>query len=116
MTGHIYRATRGKYVKPVPITKATINWVDEEGNPDTPPKRLKCDHPKHWEWGTGTRNGQKLWYTYSEMFLQKYHLTKKELKEAVDEYDMASLENNNRFICANCARHHASTTGNNRLK
>lgn len=100
---HIYRASKGKYLKPVQLSKAGLNWVDGEDNSTACPKKIRCDHPKHWEWGTGTRNGQKLIYLSSEMFYQKYHLTMKELKESVKQYDMASLEMKGRIICQNCA-------------
>ena len=102
---HICRATRGKYVKPIPIFGSEINWVDDNYNTTTAPEKHSCEHPKHWEWGNGTRNGQKLYYPLKEMFLQKYHLTKKELHEAVKQYDMASIEMKGRIICKNCADH-----------
>lgn len=37
------------------------------------------------------------------MFYQKYHLTKKELREATQQFDMASLDMKGKVICANCA-------------
>lgn len=101
---HIYRATRGRYKKPVSISKVKINWIDENDKPTTAPVKYPCGHPKHWEWGNGTRNGQKLYYPIGEMFKQKWHMTKKEVIEAVDCFDMASLEMNGRIICENCAK------------
>jgi len=100
---NIYRATRGKYLKPVPISEAGLNWVSEEQLPVSMPKKYGCQHPKHWELGTGTRNGQKLYYPTETMFVQKYHLTKKELDEAIKQYDMASIEMPTLIICPNCA-------------
>lgn len=44
---HIYRATRGKYKKPIPILEAKINWIDNEYNQVKLPKKLACEHPKH---------------------------------------------------------------------
>lgn len=100
---HIYGATRGNYGNPIPILESDINWIDEEYLKTSPPKTCKCDHPKHWEWGRGTRNGQKLWYLTNEMFCQKWILTKKQMHEAVNQYDMASLEMPTIIICKHCA-------------
>lgn len=100
---HIYRATRGAYGNPVPMLEAGLNWVNDEHLPVSQPKICACSHPKHWEWGNGTRNGQKLKYPTESMFVQKYDLTKKELKQAVAAHDYASLEMPTMVICANCA-------------
>lgn len=107
---HIYRATRGKYIKPILLSKAKLKWVDDDYNKIKIPKKQPCGHPKHWEWGRGTRNGQKLWFSTTEMFFQKYHLTKKELQEAVKQYDMASIEMQSRIICRECAERELSTS------
>lgn len=95
--------TRGKYSKPVPFNDSPLNFVDDDYNTMPPPLKHPCDHPEHWNWGNGTRNGQKLYYPLAEMFVQKWHLTQKELKAAIAEYDMFSLEMPTRIICANCA-------------
>ena len=99
---HVICATRGKYSKPIPLLEAGIRWIDDNDEPTTPPNKAACRHPKHWEWGTGTRNGQKLNYPLSELFYQKWHLTKKEMSAAIKEYDMASLDVPSRIICKNC--------------
>lgn len=101
---HILRASRGGYANAIPVGKAGIKWVDDDFNETTPPEKIRCEHPKHWEWGTGTRNGQKLWFPLGEMFAQKWKMTKQQLKEAVEQYDMASLEMKTRLICNNCAK------------
>ena len=100
---HILRATRGGYQKPIPLSEAGLKWVDDNHNKTKRPLKQPCDHPKHWEWGKGTRNGQKLWYPLSKMFYQKWHLTDKQLKQAIKQYDMASLEMRGRIICKDCA-------------
>ena len=38
------------------------------------------------------------------MFYQDWHLTKKELNEAIDNYDIFSLEMKGRIICGDCAK------------
>lgn len=101
---HIYSATRGKYKKPVPFDASGIRFVDCLGKAIGPPEKHACEHSKHWQWGKGTRNGQRLYYPLIEMFVQKWHMTKKELKEAIEAYDMASLEMQHIIICANCAK------------
>lgn len=101
---HIYRATRGKYKNPIPVIGSGIGWINEEDfKPIARPKKTACEHPNHWDWGKGTRNGQKLYYPTNKMFIQKWHMTKKELTEAIKQFDMASLEMKPRVICADCA-------------
>ena len=102
---HIYRATRGRYTKPVPMSESGTKWIDEEYNEVDAPPKCHCGHPKHWEWGKGTRNGQKLIFPTNEMFYQKWHMTKKEMDMAIKQFDMASLEMTPRIICADCAKH-----------
>lgn len=94
-------ASRGRYGLPEKIDPE-INWVDEDDNPIKTPLKLPCDHPDHWKWGKGTRNGQKLYYPTYEMYSQRWELTEKELQEAIDSYDMFSLEVEPRYVCENC--------------
>lgn len=102
---HIYRAIRGRYVKPVPFEDAGIEWIDADTyEPIFIPEKTACQHPDHWKLGPGTRNGQKLYYYTKNMYIQKYKLTDEEMKEAVEQYDMASLEMTHRIICENCAK------------
>jgi len=105
MTLHIYQATRGKYTKPILLSESGTKWIDEDGDECNPPDKCHCGHPKHWEWGNGTRNGQKLIYPTSEMWYQKWHMTKKEMDMAIKQFDMASIEMGPRIICPNCAKH-----------
>lgn len=102
MCGAICGVSRGKYVKPVPFPKSGIKFVDEDSGRIVHPLKYPCEHPEHWKWGRGTRNGQKLYYSLKEMFYQKWYLTKKELHESVKNYDMFSLEMQGRTICENC--------------
>ncbi len=93
---HIYRATRGKYLKPIPILQAGLNWENEEYKPVKMPKIIKCEHPDHSE--------RQFKYPSETMFYQKFHLTTKELKEAVKQWDIASLEMKGIIICEHCAK------------
>ena len=105
MSGAICGVSRGRYVAPIRITEANINWMNEDGDEGlSPPKKYPCAHDKHWQWGRGTRNGQKLYYLTKEMFYQKWHLTKNEIEEAVEQYDIFSLEMTGRIICGECAK------------
>lgn len=81
MCGAICGVSRGKYVKPVPFPKSGIKFVDEDSGRIVHPLKYPCEHPEHWKWGRGTRNGQKLYYSLKEMFYQKWYLTKKELQK-----------------------------------
>ena len=96
--------SRGGYIKPVPMTEMNFQWEDEDGNPIDTPLKYACEHDNHWNWGKGTRNGQKLYYPLEEMFYQKWKLTDKEMKEAIEEYDIFSLEMRGRIICKNRAK------------
>lgn len=102
---HILYATRGRWGKPVPVLESTIRWIGEDEQPTKPPKKARCQHPNHWQWGNGTRNGQKLIYPLEELFFQKWEMTKKELRDAIKQFDMASLDISSRVICKNCAVH-----------
>ncbi len=108
MSCHIYRATRGKYDKPIPIAESGLKFVNEDGDILSPPIKHSCGHSKHWEWGKGTRNGQKLYFPITEMFVQFWKLTKKEMKVALNQYDMASLEMPTIIICKDCAEKETS--------
>jgi hypothetical protein len=104
--GAICGATKGKYGRPVPVKESGISFIDEEYNTAVdPPLKSACGHAKHWQWGNGTRNGQKLYYPTNEMYVQKWELTEDELNKAVNEYDMLSIEVPTILICANCAEH-----------
>ena len=101
--GALCGVSRGGYIKPIPVLQTDLNWVDDEDNPISVPEKFPCGHDDHWEWGKGRRNGQKLYYPTKEMFYQKWHLTAEELDEAIDQYDMFSLEMKGRIICQECA-------------
>ena len=89
-------ASRGRYSKPIPIEQVKINWVSETERSVNPPGKLKCEssdflHPR------------RRWYPYKKMFVQKWVLTKKELREATRDFDMFSLEMPLKIICPYCA-------------
>ena len=102
-SGAICGVSRGRYIDPVPIGQAGLTWVDEEDEPISIPEKHHCEHENHWQWGKGTRNGQKLYFPTEKMFYQKWKLTNKELKEAIKQYDIFSLEITGRIICQECA-------------
>jgi hypothetical protein len=104
MSGAICGVSRGRYLMPVPVMEAKINWAEEQEGDVEIPEKYPCEHDNHWLWGKGTRNGQKLYYPTMEMFYQKWHLTDDELKEAIDQYDIFSLEMTGRIICRECAK------------
>jgi hypothetical protein len=91
---HISKSSRGCYGKPAPLKNYIENYKS---------KRIPCEHPNHWQWGKGTRNGQKLYYPADEMFIQKWEMTEQEMDAAIKAYDMFSLEMKPRIICRNCA-------------
>lgn len=103
-------ASRGNYGKPILISESGIRkCIDDEYNEYPFPEKMACDHPDHWKLGSGTRNGQKLYYPVNEMFIQKWEMTEEEMEQAVEAYDMFSLEMKPRILCKNCANHEDST-------
>lgn len=93
---HICRPRRGRYSLPIPIRQVKIKWVNDEEKEVKAPKILKCElndlfHPK------------KRRYEYSKMFYLRWILTKRELKEAVDEFDIFSIDVPALIICPRCA-------------
>ena len=103
MSEAICGVSRGRYADPILIKTKKLNWTDEEDNPIPVPEKYPCEHNRHWDLGKGTRNGQKLYYPTEEMFWQKWHLTDEEMKEAIEQYDIFSLEMTGRIICGKCA-------------
>jgi len=110
MCGSICGVSRGRYIQPVAVNKEKINWTDEEDNPIAIPEKYPCQHDDHWKYGKGTRNGQKLYSPTEEMFWQKWKLTDKELKEAMKQFDIFSLEMSGRIICKECAEREIKCT------
>ena len=105
MSGSICGVSRGRYIKPILFIKSGIKFVDEDYIPtETTEEFCACEHIKHWSWGKGTRNGQKLYYPTNEMYYQKWHMTRKELNEAINQFDIFSLEMTGRIICPDCAK------------
>lgn len=113
MCGAICGVSRGRYAAPILVSKAEINWTDDEDNPIQMPEKFPCEHEQHWEWGKGTRNGQKLYYPTAEMFYQKWHLIDKELKEAIKQYDIFSLEMTGRILCKDCVERELAVNAKN---
>jgi hypothetical protein len=105
--GAICGVSRGKYIKPVLYIESGIKFIDDDYNEIivSIEEKYPCEHPGHWPLGNGTRNGQKLYYPLKDMYYQKWHLTEEELNEAVEQFDMFSLEMHGRIICKNCAQH-----------
>lgn len=102
------RCIKGKYGDPIPINQAILHWVNDDWFEDKnyncdELEKHPCEYPKHLEWGKGRRNGQKLNYPTSQMFVQFWQLTDDEFAQAVENYDMFSLDMPPRLICENCA-------------
>ncbi len=87
---------RGRFLEPIPVKSAKIEWVDDEGRRVRPPRVFSCEDPGHM--------GRVKKFPYSKMYVQKWRLTPKELRDAVKEYDMFSLEMRLRIICPGCRR------------
>jgi len=84
--------SKGRWGKPKPAKK--LKWASEINKEVKPPKFLSCQNGNH--------KGKKRKFLIGEMFYQDWELTKKEMEQAVKEYDVMSLEPMRRFICKNC--------------
>ncbi|MCM8808250.1 MAG: hypothetical protein NC926_09995 [Candidatus Omnitrophica bacterium] len=82
-------ARRGRYSKPIPLRSLKFKRKL--------PKKIRCHNADY------ILHPKQKWFPSNEMFLQKWILTKKELKEAIEEYDFFSLEMPNKIICKFCA-------------
>lgn len=90
-------ARRGRWSKPIPYNDFPLTFYNEDtGRKMKPPKKVECDDGRH--------EGRKKWFPLQEMYVQKYKLTKKELRQAIDEMDVFSLEVAPLIICVECAK------------
>lgn len=95
--GYICGATRGHYGKPIPFNKSGIKFISEDTYKELKtPKIYSCESSKH--------EGRKKRYPIKEMYVRKWEMTKQELKEATDAWDMFSLEMGPIIICPECAK------------
>jgi len=92
--------TKGRYLEPIPFRESGIRFIGEDGKPIRRPSKHPCEHPNHWKW----KKENRLWYSLSKMFYQRWYLTEEEIKEAVAKWDIFSLEMKGRIICEHCAR------------
>ena len=95
MSIHICGASRGRYSKPVPLKDMPIKWTSESGRILNPPKTVRCE-------GCHILHPRRRWFPREEMYVQKWVLTKKELREATRDFDMFSLEMPLKIICPWC--------------
>ncbi len=72
---------RGRYGRPEKITR---------------PGRYRCDENYHL--------GRRLWFHTDEknMYIMKWELTREEFEQAVEEFDIMSLETPPKIICEDC--------------
>lgn len=76
------KATRGRYGEPIQIG-GTISG------------EARCEHSEH--------KGGQIYYPIREMFYQIWELTDSQIREAIKENDMISLDTLPRRICKECA-------------
>lgn len=86
---------RGRYGPPIPIPQARLRWVDDYGRRIKAPDRVRCEGSHH--------SGRRVWFARRACFVQRWTLTDEELKEAMEEYDMMSLDMRSQILCPACA-------------
>lgn len=91
-------ASKGRYSKPIPITKIAIKWVNQQGKIIAKPKELGCDNADN------PLHAEQKWFPYKKMYVQKWILIKKERAKAIKEFDMISLDMPVKIICPDCWR------------
>ena len=96
MSGAICGVSRGKYMPPIPVKKAKLRFENDNYKRVKRPEKYYCEHEEH--------NQRKKNFPLQKMFYQDWHLTKKELNEAIYNYDIFSLEMKGRIICGDCAK------------
>ena len=95
-------ASRGHYGPPWRIdgARGIKQWVNEEDKRMRPPEFISCEGPEHWD----PKDGRRRRYLRQNCSIQKWVLTKAELKAAIRDYDMLSLDMPPRLLCPFCAR------------
>lgn len=104
-------ATRGHWSKPVPLTQVPLKWVNAKGRRIKCPKKLQCER-------CSDIYEKPRYFNSQEMFVQKWIMTKKELKDAVKDFDIFSLEmlSKTRILCPECAKKQLKTKTQNNKK
>ena len=106
-------AGRGHYSSPVPYSKNPLRWVDAENWDEkiNPPKKFHCEGSDHFDnlrmakfKGKTDLHGNTASFPLKDMFIQRWVMTKKEMREAIKQYDMFSLEMPPVIICKFCAK------------
>jgi len=89
--------SRGRYAKPVELMTSGVTWFSEvHGRIVRGPSKVRCENPKH--------QGHRLWFDSTECYVRFWELTKKEIRQAIEEYDMLSSDVPPQILCPNCSR------------
>jgi len=102
-TIYICGASRGRYGYPWRIdgSRGIRRWRDAETDKMLRrPKMVSCESSRHWDPDDGRRRR----YSREKCYVQRWTLTRKELRETVDAYDVFSLTMPVRLLCPDCAR------------
>ena len=94
-------ASRGRYGYPWRIDgpRGIKEWRSESGRKLPRPSLFRCDQPEHRTYAG--RVGRA--FSRANGYVQRWVLTKREFKAAVEAWDMFSLEMPPRFLCSDCA-------------
>ncbi len=94
--------SRGRYGYPWRIdgSRGIKNWRSESGRKLPRPFLVRCGDPEHERIVKGTRRNFARAYCY----VQRWIMTRRELREAGKALDIFSLEMPSRFLCPDCAR------------
>lgn len=81
--GAICGASLGRWGKPMPL-------------PTAPAGKMRCE--------ISTHHLRKWLFPATEMYYQRWELTEDEMSQAINNYDMFSLDMPPRFLCEDCKR------------
>jgi len=92
---HICGTRRGRYGIPRKIEVDTVFRDADTGEKIKLPGKIRCEDSLH--------EGRQVYFPTLECYFQGWELTEEEYQEAIDHYDMFSLEMPVRILCPKCA-------------
>ena len=102
MTLNICGPSRGEYGLPWRIDgpRGIKGWITARGDLAKPPRTLRCTYPGHFL----TVRENRCNYPRGECSVQHWKLTRQEVHDAIEAFDMFSLDMPPRFLCPSCTR------------
>ncbi|MDP2661879.1 MAG: hypothetical protein Q8R28_14230 [Dehalococcoidia bacterium] len=109
--GSICGPTRGHYGRPWRIDgpRGIKRWLDGNEQPLRAPRIVYCEHPQHRWWATARPNRTR--FLRAAGYVQRWVLSKREIRRAVKAWDIFSLDMPSRLVCPTCAGRERAARG-----